>query len=263
MPGLFDADAYLARIAFIGPVRPDLTTLFDLHRAHLESIPFENLDIQMGLPVRLDPASIRADLVDRRRGGYCFQQNGLFRLALTALGFTARRCEARVGAGTTPRPRTHMTLVVPLGGSDWLVDVGFGAEGIAEPLRIGGPPADQDGWTYRTAATPRGFVLQRAREDGWEDLYECFVDEVYDVDYEVGNWYTSTHPDSSFVRTLTAQRMLGPSRHIVRNLTYTVGRNGGWRTEMIERAALVPLLRGVFGLDVPAGAAFRALDSTG
>src|SRR5262245_52810402 len=128
----FHLDAYLSRIKYSGPIGPDLATLRLIHRAHLQAIPFENLDIQMGLPVRIDPASVQADLVSRARGGYCFQQNGLFRLVLTAIGFAPRACEGRVRIeASTVRPRTHMVLIVPLEGGEWLVDVGFGATGIA------------------------------------------------------------------------------------------------------------------------------------
>lgn len=258
----FDLEAYMRRIAYDAPAQPDRSTLKALHRAHLAAIPFENLDIQMGAPINIDPESVQASLVRRRRGGYCFQQNSLFRLALSALGFAPRAHEARVrlDAGGSIRPRTHMVLVVPLDGEAWLTDVGFGASGIAEPLAIGGPPAQQDAWTYRTVPEGRLHVLQRAKGDGWEDLYAFTEDEVPHVDYVIGNWFTSTHPDSNFVRSLTAQRTVGPARHILRNLTYMVAHDGEWRTREVTRAELVPLLRDIFGLDIPDDARFRALD---
>ena len=257
----FDLDAYLRRIGSPRPVGIDLATLRRLHRAHLQAIPFENLDIQMGRPIRIDPASVTADLVGRARGGYCFQQNALFRLALTAIGFAPRACEGRVRVEASGvRPRTHMVLIVPLESGEWLVDVGFGATGIAEPLLIGGPPTEYDGAVYRTVPEGRLHVLQQARLETWDDLYAFSPEPVEDIDYEVGNWYTSTHPDSGFVRTLTAQRMIGRTRHILRNLTYSTGEGGQWTSRPVARSELAPLLRETFGLDVPDTAQFRALD---
>lgn len=258
----FDLRAYLDRIGWRGPASPTMATLRAVNRAHLSAIPFENLDIQMGLPVQIDPASLQAALVRRRRGGYCFQQNGLFRLALAALGFSPRPCDGRVrlDAGGTVRPRTHMVLVVPLEGQEWLTDVGFGGNGLAEPIAIGGEPVEQDGWIYRTVREGSQHVLQRAAPGGWDDLYAFGVEAVPAIDYVMGNWYTSTHPDSGFVRSLTAQRVHGRVRHIVRNLTHATAEDGQVRTRSLERDELVPLLRGVFGLDVPADARFRAID---
>jgi N-hydroxyarylamine O-acetyltransferase len=258
----FDLDAYLRRVNFQGRLHTDLPTLKALHRAHINAIPFENLDIQMGHPVMIDPASLQAGLVDRRRGGYCFQQNGLFRLALLAAGFAVTPCEARVRYGTAGviRPRTHMVLVVPCEGLDWLADVGFGAEGLIEPIVIGAPPSVQEGWRYRTVADGRLQVLQREGDGGWEDLYIFALEEVHPVDYAMGNWFTSTYPESPFVRGLTAQRTIDGVRHILRNLTYTVARPNGSIVREITRAELVPLLRDTFGLDVPPDATFRALD---
>jgi len=259
----FDLSAYLARTGHPHVSGVDAATLARLHRAHLAAIPFENLDIQMALSIRLDAVSLQEAMVLRRRGGYCFQQNELFRLALRALGFTPHPREARVRfAATLPvPPRTHMVLVVPIDGLDWLVDVGFGANGSVEPLAVDGTPATQDGWTYRVAREGRLHVLQRRERDEWLDLYAFTDDDAATIDYVVGNWYTSTHPDSKFVRTLTAQRMIGDTRHVLRNLSYSVARQGGeWQTRAVPREELTPLLREVFDLDVPDGARFRAVD---
>jgi N-hydroxyarylamine O-acetyltransferase len=259
----FDLPAYLARIGMPRVDGPDLPTLTRLHRAHIAAIPFENLDIQMGRPIDLDAASLQASLVNRRRGGYCFQHNALFRLALTAVGYTVQAREARVrlDSNGAVSSRTHMVLVVPLEGTEWLTDVGFGGNGIVEPVDINTLSTVQDGWTYRVAQEGSLRVLQRARGDAWDDLYVFADTEVPPIDYIVGNWYTSTHPESRFVRTLTAQRMVGDARHVLRNLSYsTATRGGDWQTRTLTRSELVPLLRDVFGIDVPEDARFRAID---
>ena len=258
----FDLDGYLRRIGFAGTPRPDLATLAALHRAHAASIPFENLDIQMGRPVSLDPDVLQAKIVGQRRGGYCFEQNTLFALALDSIGFAAHRCEARVRQQTSGAilPRTHMVLRVLVEERPWLADVGFGGDGLIEPIAFDAAPARQLGVDYRTAREGQLAVLQRRTAGDWEDLYAVLPEPVYPIDFEVGNWFTSTHPRSPFVLNLTAQRMAGGARHILRNLTYTVVDQGGRQTRDIARDELPALLRDVFGLDVPAAAKFRALD---
>ena len=130
-PGL-DLDAYGRRTGYAGPRRPDFETLRGLHAAHATAIPFENLAIQLGeLPLRLDLEVLQEKLVVRRRGGYCFEQNHLFQAVLRSLGFAVEAFEARVRMGSpTLLPRTHMLLSVALEGRAWLVDVGFGGEGL-------------------------------------------------------------------------------------------------------------------------------------
>lgn len=265
MPDLddFDLPAYLARIGSPLIDGANRATLARLHRAHLAAIPFENLDIQMGRAIELDARSLQQALVARRRGGYCFQQNGLFRLALEALGYAPRLREARVrfDSADAAQPRTHMVLVVPVAGVEQLVDVGFGAAGIVEPLDLAAPPTKQDGWTYRMTHDGRLRVLQRAADDGWTDLYAFADDDIPEIDFEVGNWFTSTHPRSRFVKMLTAQRMVGATRHALRDLSYRVASGGGeWQSRTIARADLAPFLLDVFGIDVPHDARFRALD---
>jgi N-hydroxyarylamine O-acetyltransferase len=264
VPDTLDLPAYLARIGVQDAGSPNLPTLVRLHRAHIAAIPFENLDIQMGRPIELDAESLQAALIRRRRGGYCFQQNGLFAAVLTQLGYVVSQREARVRLDATngvASPRTHLISVVQIDGREWLADVGFGGSGIVEPLDLETHSSVQDGWIYRVIREGRLRVLQRARGNGWDDLYAFAEDEVAPIDCIVGNWYTSTHRDSRFVRTLTVQRMIGDTRHVLRNLTYSVARAGGdWQTRELTRAELVPLLRDVFGLDVPADARFRAID---
>lgn len=259
----FDLDAYFGRIGYAGEVKSDLDTLHALHRAHVSAIPFENLEVQMGRPVRLDPRSLQAKMVRRRRGGYCFEQNRLFALALESIGFRFETCEARVrqNAGGAVRPRTHMVLRVRCGGRDWLADVGFGGDGLIVPAGLAGDPTEQAGVVYRVVSEGSARVLQRRTAGGWEDLYAVMPEPVHAIDFEVGNWYTSTHPDSAFVQNLTVQRVIGERRHILRNLAYTIAHADDVSTREIGRAELLPLLRGTFGLDVPDDATFRALDA--
>jgi N-hydroxyarylamine O-acetyltransferase len=254
-------DAYLARIEYRGRVAPDLTTLRTLHLAHVSHIPFENLDIQMGLPILLNPDALQAKIIERRRGGYCFEQNTLFLHALLTIGFDVTACEARVRLGATcVRPRTHMVVLTLIGDRRWLCDVGFGGDGLLEPVALDGELHEQAGLRFRIVEEHQTRVLRAESVDGCQDLYEFVPEGRYPVDFEMANWFTSTHPESPFVKTLTVQSASPEARRILRNLSYTVARGHVTETCEVLRKDLVLLLRAEFGLEVPTTARFRALD---
>jgi N-hydroxyarylamine O-acetyltransferase len=225
---LVDLDAYFTRIDYGGDRSPTVPVLIALHRAHVLHIPFENVDVLLGRPIRLDLGSLQAKLVRDRRGGYCFEHNTLFAAVLEALGFRLTRLAARVRFGATGvRPRSHMNLVVEVDGSSWLADVGFGGDGLLEPLRLDeGRESRQGAWSYRLMREDHTWVLQSRRGEGWFDLYAFTLEPQEPVDYEVANYFTATHPDSIFRKTLTAQRTTPEARYILRNRRFTVERAG-------------------------------------
>lgn len=256
-----DLPAYLERVRWTGPLDPDLATLAGLQLAHVGAIPFENLDVQMGIPIRLDLEALQDKLVRRRRGGYCFEQNSLLAAVLRCLGFRVTLREARVRRGATaPPPRSHLALQVDLPGGAFLVDGGFGADGPLGPVPLDGTPVSHHGETSRVLAEGPLQVLQVQDGGGWLDLYALEPGSPCPVDLEVANHYTSTHPDSKFVRTLTAQLRSPGARWILRNLELTTRDAGLVRTEPVPAAGLVDLLRTRFGLEVPAGSRFRCFD---
>lgn len=219
-----DLEAYLGRIAARAPLAPSAEALGDLQRAHVGAIPFENLDILLGRPVLLDLASLQSKLVTARRGGYCFEQNTLFQAVLERLGFAVTSLSARVRAGAAGiRARTHMLLQVELSEGLFVVDVGFGADGPigALPLEEG-----REHWLgpagHRLRREGELWVLQGHSDGEWGDLYAFTLEPQYPVDFEVANHYTSTHPGSAFVRSLTAQRLWPERRVVLRNRDLTV-----------------------------------------
>ena len=270
-----DLAAYLARIGHAGTVSPTLDTLRALHRAHATSIPFENLDIQRGLRIDLEIGALQRKMVERGRGGYCFEHNTLAMHALRAVGFDVMACEARVRAGATRvAPRTHMVLLVTLANQRWLWDTGFGGDTPLEPLLLGrvaqGREIGQDGESHQGGASYRVIeegalrvVRMKAAGGEWTDLYAFVADAREPIDFEVANWYTSTHPESHFVTTLTAQLRTQDGSRVLRNLTYTVTSGATSEVREIARKELLPLLRAQFRLDFPAGTVFRAVDGTG
>ena len=202
-----DLHAYLERIGYAGPVEPTLGVLDALHLAHATTIPFENIDILLGRPIRLDLPSLEDKLVRDRRGGYCFEHNTLFAAALEAVGFGVARLGARVRLGARKvRARTHMVLLVRADGEERLADVGFGGGSILRSLPMGpGPVVDQFGWRFRLVDDDGARVVQTLRPRGWIDLYAFTFEPQFPVDYEMANHFTSTHPSSPFTRTLTVQ----------------------------------------------------------
>lgn len=250
-PHRLDLPAYYERLRLPGPVPRTIDGLRALHRAHAAAIPFENLDIHLDRPIRIDLPSVEAKLVRGRRGGYCFEQNALFAAVLEAHGWTVHRWTARVRVGPpVPRPRTHMMLAVETEAGRVLCDVGFGAESIAEPMPLQpGTVAEQGPWRHRLMREEGGpWVLQLAREAAWEDQYAFTEEPQIEADYEMANFYTSTYPSSRFRTTITAQRNLPGCKLTLRNLDFTIDEGRGAVTRRIEPEALGALLRERFDL---------------
>jgi N-hydroxyarylamine O-acetyltransferase len=254
-----DLDAYLERIGATAPLAPSAEALADLQQAHVGAIPFENLDILLGRPIPLDLESLQAKLVTARRGGYCFEQNTLFQAILDRLGFEVTPLAARVRVGTTTvRARTHMLLRVDLAEGRFVADVGFGADG---PLRSLPLEEGREHWLgpmgHRLRREHALWVLEGYVDGGWADLYAFTLEPQYPIDFEMANHFTSTHPRSAFVNSLTAQRSWPERRVILRNRDLTV-REGrvGETTTIRDPEHLLEVLERHFGLAFPPGTRF-------
>jgi len=264
--GTIDLDAYFQRIGYAGSRAPSRATLDALHLAHATRIPFENLDILLGRPIRLDLESLQAKLVAGRRGVYCFEQNRLFAAALEALGFAVTPLAARVRFGTTSiLPRTHMALQVEVDGNRVLADVGFGVHGPLLPVsleRLG--EARQFAWTYRVADDAGLHVLQLRNGAAWTDLYAFTLERHFPVDYEMANHYTSTHPSSRFVQTLTAQRSATDVRRMLRDRDYSEHRGDAvTHRTLADDDEVLAVLADQFELPFPPGTRFRMRSAGG
>lgn len=263
-PDALDLEAYLGRIGYSGRLQPDLAVLEAIHLAHATHIPFENLDILLKRPIRLDLASLQAKLVTGGRGGYCFEQNLLFSAVLQRLGFSVRQLAARVIYRSGRKlPRIHMLLLVDVADATWLADVGFGREGLLLPLPFGGgQEARQFAWTYRVTTADGEWVLQSLRSGAWTDLYSFSLEPCLAIDFEPANLYTSTHPDSRFVRTLTAQLPTPDVRYVLRNRELVLDRGETiTRRVLADDDELLAVLAEVFGLRFPAGTRFDYRES--
>ncbi|MGA9751580.1 MAG: arylamine N-acetyltransferase [Acidobacteriota bacterium] len=231
-----------------------------MHLAHATTIPFENLDILLGRGVRLDMTSLQAKMVAGGRGGYCFEQDLLFAAALERIGFSVVRLAARVRyRNTALMPKTHMTLIVEAGGVRWLCDVGFGAEGLLKPVPFGsGESVRQFAWSYRVVPEDGAWVLQSLRDGSWLDLYAFTMEPQHEVDYVVANHFTSTYPESRFVRTVTAQLPTPEVRWVLRGMELVEDRGERLTTRALSgEEELLSVLGGTFGLRFPLGTRFK------
>jgi len=188
--------------------RPDLALLQTIIAGHTASIPFENLDVILGRPIRLDIGSIQAKLVDSRRGGYCFEQNTLLRAVLERLGFQVTSLMARVVRGNAAdavTPRTHMLLRVDLPEAAYLADVGFGNLTPTRPLRLDSEEAQPtEHELFRLQRMNEEILLQARLGNDWENVYRFPGTPTCPIEIEVGNWFTSTRPGGLFTENVIA-----------------------------------------------------------
>ena len=197
----FNLDDYIQRIGYKEKIEPTIDTLKALHHAQLYTIPLENFDIQLGRDIILDTEAIFEKIVHKRRGGYCFELNGLFLTALKSMGFDARALLARVHITGTPSGRGHQLELITIDGRQWIADVGFGADTPRTPIPLEfDQPIEHDSQTIRLVEDDQyGIILQTLKEEGWIDLYSFDLGYVCPADIELGNYYTSTNPSSLFV----------------------------------------------------------------
>ncbi|MGB8388028.1 arylamine N-acetyltransferase family protein [Mycobacterium sp.] len=254
-----DLSGYFDRIDYRGAAEPNLDVLQDLVTAHTASIPFENLDPVMGVPVDdLSPAALTDKLVDRRRGGYCYEHNGLLGHVLAELGFRVRRLAGRVIwmlPPDAPVPaQTHTVLAVTFPGSQgsYLVDVGFGGQTPTSPLRIETGTVQQTTHEpYRLQDRGDGLVLQALVRDEWQPLYEFSTRTEPEIDLKVGSWFVSTHPSSHFVTSLTAARVTDDARLNLAGRNLAIHRaDGSEKIRLPDAAAVVDALSERFGINV-------------
>jgi N-hydroxyarylamine O-acetyltransferase len=251
-----ELSAYLQRIAYQGPLRPDLASLQALQHAHLQSVPFENLDVQLRRAVRFDLASTFDKIVQQRRGGWCYEQNGIFGWALQQIGFTVTRLSAgvmreRMGDGQLGN---HLCLRVCLE-QPHLVDVGFGGSLLA-PLALQSGAREDAPFNVRLTAIPDGYwrFTESLGDSPFSfDFREAAADEALlaaKCDFQ------QTDPASVFVQNLAVKQRVGSAYAVLRGRVLTIVDGARTERRMLESpAALVATLRHWFKLDVPEAAA--------
>lgn len=251
-----DLDAYFDRIGYRGSRAPTLATLHAITAAHVMTIPFENIDVVLNRGVDLEPDALFRKLVTQKRGGYCFEQNGLLLLVLEAMGFSVVPLSGRVRVGR-PREylpaRTHVFLRVTIDGTRWLTDVGVGSSSLTSALRF-----DVDNDPQETPHETRRLVTEGAIRyhqikygETWNDVYEFTGEEMPFIDRVVGSWYTSDYPKSHFKDRLTVAKALPDGRRAtILNRDFTLReRDGSAEVKTLDSpAALAEVLQSQFGL---------------
>jgi N-hydroxyarylamine O-acetyltransferase len=254
----FDLDAYFTRIGYGGPTDPTLETLTAVHALQVAAIPFENLNPLLGRPVNLDIASLQAKLVGSRRGGYCFELNALFKAALDALGYGVTGLAGRVRWMAPPdapmSSRSHMLLKVALPDGLYLADAGFGGQLLDAPLKLQADIEQSTTWgDWRLSHTEGAFSLAVRLPDDWRPAYIFSLDPQYPADYEMGSWFTASHPQSLFVNNLLAERLTADFRYSLFNHKLTErARDGTAMAHTLTSAAeLAEVLDKLFDIELP------------
>jgi N-hydroxyarylamine O-acetyltransferase len=242
-PAMLSVAAYLDRIAYTGPLVTTPEVLRDLHRAHLFSVPFENLDIALCRKIVCDENAFICKIVGRRRGGFCYELNGAFAALLRAIGFQVTLLSARVPRedGSDSPEFDHLALRIDLD-EPWLADVGFG-DSFLEPLGLrSGIAQSHDGRMYRVVDGGKSLGMERAERDGvWKRQYSFTLMPRSLNDFAAMCHYHQTSPESPFTRKSVCS-MATPHGRITladRRLIFT--RNGireeRWLASDEERSA--------------------------
>lgn len=256
-PRLKNLNLYLQRLGFNAPPEPTLETLRQLQLRHTGAFPFENLTTLSGEPVLIDLPSVEHKVLSQGRGGYCYELNNLFLALLQELGFDARGISGRVVMGQpegTWTARTHRLSLVVLDGVRYITDVGFGGMVPTAPLKL---DSTEEQLTphepYRIEQHVDGYTLRAKVGDEWRGMYIFDLQRQEDIDYTVGNWYVSTHPDSSFVKQLMVARTGEGWRKTLNNGSFAIHRIGSEsdRRQVTDVDELIVLLESEFGIQVP------------
>lgn len=223
----FSLPDYLNRIGYSGDVSPNHVTLTALMSHQLQSVPFENTTVQAGKIPSLLPEDIYTKIVTDSRGGYCYEVNGLFAMALTAVGFEWYFAGARPMFYPTRRPKTHMVVIVTIEGKNYLCDTGFGGYGLREPMRIAHEEhADQNGDRFLLELRDGEYVLTSLVNDEWTPQYGFALTPQEWIEFSLSNYFNATHPDTIFTQKKLAVMQTATGRKILMDNSLKIIDNG-------------------------------------
>ncbi|AFV97661.1 MULTISPECIES: arylamine N-acetyltransferase family protein [unclassified Sulfuricurvum] len=231
----FSLSDYLRRINYNGQTRPDLSTLTALMSAQLQSVPFENTEVQAGRIPSLIPEEITTKIIMNGRGGYCYEVNGLFAMALNAIGFEYYFAGARPMFYPSRRPKTHLVVIVTIEGENYLCDTGFGGYGLREPIKVAdGEIVEQNGDRFRLELIQGEYVLSSWVNGEWAPQYGFALVPQEWIEFSLANYFNATHPDTIFTQKKLAVMQTPNGRKILVDDTLKVIENGVIKEESIE-----------------------------
>jgi N-hydroxyarylamine O-acetyltransferase len=247
-----EIDAYLRRIGYVGEPEPSAETLRFLHRAHMFSVPFENLDIALGRRIVCDEARFLHKIVNERRGGFCYEMNGAFAALLRAMGFQVTLLSAQVSRsdGSDGPEFDHLTLRIDLD-EPWLADVGFG-DSFVEPLRLEpGLEQEQFGRRYRLTSEGARFCYEMNTEAEWKKQYSFTLQPRRLSEFAGMCHYHQTSPDSHFTRKQVCSLATPDGRITLSNGKLITTRNGSRDERLLQAEERRLILRDRFGVNLP------------
>ncbi|WP_437888558.1 arylamine N-acetyltransferase [Phytobacter sp. V91] len=240
-------DAYFARIDFAGKPDVSIDTLRSLHALHNAAIPFENLDVVLPREIELTDEAIFNKLVVARRGGYCFEQNGLFERVLREIGFNVRSLLGRVVLSNPAQmpPRTHRVLLVTLDDQQWLADVGFGGQTLTAPVRLAANiEQETPHGLYRLQPAGTDWILQFRHHEKWQSMYQLEIGPQYQADFVMGNFHSAHWPQSHFRHhLLMCRHFTDGSKLTLTNFHFT-----WWKAGQVIKEIVAPDARSLHGL---------------
>ena len=231
-----DIAAYLKRINYRGTLEPTAETLRYLHRAHMQAVPLENLDYQLGRRIILNDSHLFAKIVGERRGGVCYELNGLFSALLAELGFKVELLSAggaREEGGFDP-PFDHLTLLVSLD-QRWLADIGFG-DSFREPLLLDEPrEQERDGDLYRIIRGSEYLILQQRRQPApWKNLYNFTLEPYLYADFAEMCRFQQTSPQSPYTQRRVCTMATPDGRVTLLNMQLKITMRGEHTVRLLE-----------------------------
>jgi N-hydroxyarylamine O-acetyltransferase len=246
---MLNVAAYKERIGYTGPAVPTRQTLCAIHRAHMFTVPFENLDIHQGRRIVCDEEHFLHKIVNERRGGFCYELNGAFAALLRALGFRVTLLSARVvrDDGSDGPEFDHMALRVDIG-EPWLADVGFG-DAFVEPLRLEpGLEQKQFGRVYRLTLAEEMFRYEVRTDGQWKKEYAFTLEPRQLSEFAPMCHYHQTSPESPFTRKRVCSRATPEGRITLSNGKLIETRNAVRQERVVGGKEWNSFLRELFGL---------------
>lgn len=211
----FSLSAYLERIGYDGRVTADIQTLVKLVQCQLRSIPFENTEVQAGRIPSLVPEDIVEKLIAYRRGGYCYEINGLLAMALEDIGFEWYFAGAHPMFYPTRRPKTHLVVIVHVEGRAYLCDTGFGGYGLRAPIEVQESEVVQDSDRLKLEMIDGEYVLSSYVHQAWQRQYGFSLQPQAWIEFSLANYFNATHPDAIFTQKKLAIMQTDKGRKIL------------------------------------------------